>query len=111
MAGDDFTFPMKTAFFFSLVPLLLLLATLGGVRLASGYAGVIAFASVALALRGRSGASEFFPLRATLYAPLWVFERSVSVYWALFRKLRGADDGAFRVALPDRAGQKVASGE
>lgn len=110
-AGDDFTLPVKTAFFFSLVPLLTLLAVLGGLRLAGSYASVIAFASVALAVRGRSGAGAFFPLRAVLFAPLWVFERSVSVYWALLRKLRGADE-PLRVAVPDRArGTKVASGE
>lgn len=110
-AGGDFTLPMKSAFFFSLVPLLTLLAILGGLRLAGSYASVIAVASVALAVRGRSGAGAFFPLRAVLFAPLWVFERSVSVYWALFRKLRGADE-PLRVAVPDRAsGTRVASGE
>ena len=110
-AGGDFVLPMKTAFFFSLVPLLLLLATLGGLQLAGGYAGVIAFASMALAMRGRSGAGSFFPLRAVLFAPLWVFERSVSVYWALYRKLRGADEPQ-RIAVPDRArGTRVASGQ
>ena len=88
IAGEDFALPMKTAFFFALVPLLLLLALVGDARLAGGYAGVIAFASVALALRGRSGATRFFPLRACFFAPLWVLERSLSVYWALARKLR-----------------------
>lgn len=111
-AGDDFALPVKTAFFFSLVPLLVLLAILGGVRLAGGYASAIAFASVGLALRGRAGAGAFFPLRACLFAPLWIFERSVSVYWALFRKLRGAETDTSRVALPERRqGEKVASGE
>ena len=110
-AGDDFVLPVKTAFFFSLVPLLLLLAILGGLQLAGAYAGVIAFASMAVAIRGRSGAGAFFPLRAVLFAPLWVFERSVSVYWALFRKLRGADE-PLRVVVPDGArGTKVASGQ
>lgn len=102
-AGDDFALPMKAAFFFSLVPLLTLLAVLGGLRLAGGYASVIAFASVALAIRGRSGAGAFFPLRACLFAPVWIFERSISVYWALFRKLRGTDVEPSRIALPDRA--------
>ncbi len=111
IAGEDFALPMKTAFFFSLVPLLVLLAAVGGLQLASGYAGVIAFASVALALRGRSGASSFFPLRACLFAPLWVLERSLSVYWALLRKLRGTDE-VTSVHVPERAsGTKVASGE
>ena len=90
-AGVDFTLPIKTAFFLSLLPLLLLLTVLGGAQLAGGYASVVAFASIALALRGRSGAATFFPLRACLFAPVWVLERSVSVYWALFRKLSGAD--------------------
>jgi hypothetical protein len=40
-----------------------------------------------LAMRGRVGAAQFFPGRACLYAPLWVLERSISVYWALFRRL------------------------
>lgn len=112
VAGDDFALPMKSVFFFSLVPMLLLLAAIGGLRLAGGYASVIAFASFALALRGRAGAASFFPLRACLYAPLWVFERSVSVYWALFRKLRGTDVAAASEAVPHRtAGAKVASGE
>ena len=111
LAGNDFILPVKTAFFFALVPLLLLLGTLGGAQLAGGYAGVITFASVALALRGRSGAASFFPLRAALFAPLWVFERSLSVYWALYRKIRGADEEAARVAVPDRPSTRVASGE
>jgi len=100
LAGDDFTLPMKTAFFFSLVPLLFVLAALGGLKLAGSYASVIAFAAVGLAIRGRAGASTFFPLRACFFAPLWVLERSVSVYWALFRKLRGATEDPARVAVP-----------
>jgi len=96
LAGDDFALPVKTAFFLSLIPLLVLLAVAGGVQLASGYAGAIAFTAVALAVRGRTGAASFFPLRACLFAPLWVLERSVSVYWALLVKLGGND----REALP-----------
>lgn len=112
IAGDDFTFPMKTAFFFSLVPLLILFAVLGDAGLVGGYAGAIAFAATGLAIRGRVGAANVFPFRACLYAPLWVFERSLSVYWALFRKLRGADEDPSRVPMPERArGTKVASGE
>ena len=101
VASEDFTLPIKTAFFLSLVPMLLLLAILGGLQLASGYAGAIAFASVALAVRGRYGAGSFFPLRACLFAPLWLFERSLSVYWALYRKLRDldSDPGRLRASL------------
>ena len=110
-AGDDFSMPIKSAFFFALIPMTVLLTLLGGGRVATGYVGAVTFASMVLAVRGRVGATPFFPLRTCLYAPLWVFERSVSVYWALFRKLRGAEDDPLRVALPDRGNQRVASGE
>jgi hypothetical protein len=105
-AGEDFMLPMKSAFFFSLLPLLLLLATLGGLQLAGGYAGVIAFASLALAVRGRVGATSFFPMRAVLFAPLWVFERSVTVYWALIRRVRGLDVPA-GIAMPEAQAPKA----
>ena len=106
-AGDDFALPMKSAFFFSLLPMLLLLAVLGGIQFAGAYAAAIAFASIALALRGRAGAAAYFPLRSVLFAPVWVFERSVSVYWALYRQMRGADlDGA---RVPAAAGESSPS--
>ena len=110
LASDDFVLPLKSAFFFSLVPLIVILAALGGARLASGYAGAIAVATIALAIRGRAGAAAFFPLRACLLAPVWVFERSLSVYWALFRKLRGADEQTSRVHVPDRASNTKVAG-
>lgn len=111
LASEDFALPMKSAFFFSLVPLLLVLGILGGMQLVAGYALVISIASITLAMRGRLGAGAFFPLHAVLFAPLWVLERSISVYWALFRKLRGADVATTGIAIPERAGEKVASGE
>jgi hypothetical protein len=111
LANDDFSLPFKSAFFFSVMPLLLLRALFGGPQLAGVYAGMIAFSSVGLALNGRAGASAFFPLHTCLFAPLWVFERSVSVYWALLRKMRGVETDTSRVVLPERAkGTKVASG-
>jgi hypothetical protein len=88
-AGDDFELPVKSAFFMALLPLALLLAAFGGLRLAGTYAGAVAMGAMALAVRGRVGAAEFFPLRACLYAPLWVLERSVSVYWALAQRVAG----------------------
>jgi hypothetical protein len=91
LARFDFSLPVKSAFFFSLVPLLLVLALLGGPRLAGLYAGMVVFSSVGLAMRGRAGAASYFPFRACLYAPVWVLERSISVYWALYRMMRGTD--------------------
>jgi hypothetical protein len=111
-AGGDFAMPVKSAFFFALLPAAILLAAFGGIRLAGGYAGAIALGSMVLALRGRGGATTFFPLRACLCAPLWILERSVSVYWALFRKLQSSSADASRPSIADRGtGAKVASGE
>jgi hypothetical protein len=111
-ADGDFAMPVKTAFFFALLPIAILLTTFGGVRLASGYASAIALGSMVLAVRGRGGATMFFPLRACLCAPLWVFERSVSVYWALFQKLQRSSPDATRPSVAEGgAGAKVASGE
>lgn len=110
-ATEDFVLPFKTAFFFALIPVALLMFAAGGLQMASGYAGTIAFTSLALALRGRTGASPFFPFRACLFAPVWVFERSVSVYWALFRKLRATVEAPDPNTVPHPAsGQRAASG-
>jgi hypothetical protein len=100
IASHDFALPMKTAFFFSIFPLLILLGVLGGMQIATGYAALIAFSTIALAVRGRIGAAAFFPLHACLFAPLWVFERSLSVYWALYRKLSGRDVAIAREDIP-----------
>ena len=58
-ADDDFAMPVKTAFFFALLPVAIVLAALGGIRVAGGYAGAIALASMVLAVRGpRPGRSR-----------------------------------------------------
>ena len=109
-ADDDFAMPVKTAFFFALIPMALLLTLFGGLRLAEGYAGAVAFASLTLALRGRIGATNFFPLRICLFAPLWVLERSVSVYWALLRNMRGGEPVGPREPALDRSGERAVNG-
>jgi hypothetical protein len=87
-ADEDFAVPLKSVLFLAILPIAVALILVGGLRVAGGYAGGIAFASLALAVRGRIGASAFYPLRTCALAPVWVFERSVSIYWALFRRLR-----------------------
>jgi hypothetical protein len=110
-AEDDFAMPVKSAFFFALIPMAILLTMFGGLRIAGGYLGAIAFASVALAVRGRIGAGSVFPLRACFYAPLWVLERAVSVYWALGLKMRGATAPAGGEVLAEKTSARFASGE
>jgi hypothetical protein len=111
-ADDDFAMPVKTAFFLALLPVAALMAVFGGMRLTGGYAGAILIGSIVLAIRGRGGAASFFPLRACLCAPLWMVERSISVYWALFRKLRGSTAHPAGIAIAEgAAGARAASGE
>ena len=110
LAGDDFAMPVKTALFFAMIPMAMLLMAFAGVRAMAGYAGAIAFTSIAIAVRGRIGASTVFPLRTCLFAPLWIIERSVSVYWALLRRFRPATIEPAAVVPDGRRSDKMASG-
>jgi hypothetical protein len=84
-AYEDFVMWAKTIFFLSLLPLGLALGLWAGPQAASLYVFVIALASSLLALRGRrAGGRGFFPAWVCLYAPLWILERSLSVYWAIY---------------------------
>jgi hypothetical protein len=98
----------RRAVFFGVLPLALILSLLGGLQVAGVYLGAIAFCSVALAIRGRIGAAPFFPFRACFYAPAWLIERSVSVYWALLLELTGTAEPD-RIPIPAR-GEGVVSG-
>jgi hypothetical protein len=108
-AAADFSLPLKTAFFLGLLPVVLLMAAVGGATTAAGYTGVLAFASVLLALKGRAGAARFFPVRACFFAPLWVAERSVSVYWALIQSMRAKRSVAAKWSAGDSPARAAAS--
>ena len=85
-AYEDFGLRGKTALFFALPPLSLGVAwRFGGKGIVISLA-LIALLSSALALRGwrRGHARKYFPLRVIFFAPLWVCERSLSTYWALY---------------------------
>ncbi|CAN5427114.1 hypothetical protein BH18VER1_BH18VER1_09490 [soil metagenome] len=85
-AYEDFGLRGKTALFASL-PLLILIS-----GIFAGFIGMlvcillIAIVSCAVAVlgRGRGDAPGFFPSSVPFYAPLWVFERSFSTYWAFY---------------------------
>lgn len=79
------------AFLACVLPVVMVVAALGEYELAGGYAGLAAAGSVLVAVRGRAGAGRFFPLRACLFAPLSMLERSLAVYWALFARLRASE--------------------
>jgi hypothetical protein len=87
-AYEDFVMWAKTAFFLSLLPACLALCLWTGPKTALAYVALISLASTLLALRGRrAGGRQFVPAWVSLYAPLWILERSLSVYWAIYWKL------------------------
>jgi hypothetical protein len=84
-AYEDFVMRAKTAFFVSLLPALALLWVAAGQRWALAGAALVACGAMLLAARGLGdGAARFFPPWLCLYAPLWVAERALSTYWALY---------------------------
>jgi len=88
-AYEDFVMRAKTVAFLSVLPLVL---ALGFVSVGAAMSFVIAISLVALLLCYRGLLSDraykFFPLSSPLYSLLWVFERSLSVYWALYWRAR-----------------------
>lgn len=91
-AYEDFVMRGKTALFISLVPLAALLGLFVGARATLGFVFVVSICAMLCALRGmwRNQAYKFFPASTIFYAPLWILERALSVYWALYwRTARG----------------------
>ena len=89
-AYEDFVMRGKTVLFASLVPAALALGLLAGAAWALAFAAVVALVAWLVALRGllRDRAYRFFPAGTFLYAPLWVLERALSVYWAFYWRAR-----------------------
>jgi hypothetical protein len=89
-AYEDFGLRAKTILF-ALLPLAVAAAgILFGLNMMFLFVALIALLSIGLALKGRARgvARNFFPLHVCLLAPLWVFERSLSTYWAFYWFLR-----------------------
>jgi hypothetical protein len=85
-AYEDFGMRAKTALFFSLLPLLVITAMSFGRNGVTSLLIAISLFSIFTACRGRARgrAREFFPLRCCFFAPLWIAERTLSTYWALY---------------------------
>ena len=85
-AYEDFGLRAKTALFFSL-PIIGMLVGFGlGLDALLIYLVALSVLSVAIALAGRlrGTAGRYFPFSVCLFAPLWIAERTVSTYWALY---------------------------
>lgn len=89
-AYEDFTMRAKTVAFMSALPVLLLMLSFGQLRAAAILAGMAALLAIILCTKGllRSAAFRVFSVGTPLFAPLWMIERSLSVYWALYWRLR-----------------------
>ena len=85
-AYEDFGLRLKTSLFVSLPPLLLAVTLLFGLRGLVAYLIALALVSVGVALRGwiRGRAKEVTPLSCCVFAPIWVLERSISTYAAIY---------------------------
>jgi len=99
-AYDDLAIPGRLALFLAIVP-----AGAAGLArgrwkaLAGAAAGIVGLAEIG---RRRAGGRAVFPARASLFAPLWVLERSVTSWMALWERFaRGGvryGDGRIRSA-------------
>jgi Glycosyl transferase family 2 len=88
-AYEDFEIRAKTLLFMSLLPAASALGLFNGAGAALASFFVVSICAGLLAVRGllRDRAYNFFPAHVILYAPLWLLERSLSVYWALYWRL------------------------
>lgn len=89
-AYEDFVMRAKTAAFLAVIPVTLGLSFLTTARSVIFFLAVLSLLSVLLSGRGlmRDAAYRYFPVRSPFYAPLWILERSLSVYWALYWRVR-----------------------
>jgi len=85
-AYEDFVMRAKTAAFLAVVPATVTLGLMLGARAAIFLLSLLSLTSVLLSSRGliRNAAWRFFPVSSPVFAPLWILERSLSVYWAVY---------------------------
>jgi hypothetical protein len=89
-AYEDFVMRAKTLLFAALIPAALALGVFAGVAALFAFVVFVSLAAALVALRGllRDRAYRFFPATLVLYAPLWMLERALSVYWAFYWRVR-----------------------
>jgi hypothetical protein len=85
-AYEDFGLRSKTALFFSLPLIVIVVSFAAGFTAVLFYAAAVAASAMVLAAAGRlrGAAAEYFPASTCFFAPLWVLERTLSTYWALY---------------------------
>ena len=84
-AYDDFTLPARMALWLSLAPLTVGAALRGRQR--AILAGAVASMGMAEIGRRRGGGARLYPVGAVLFAPLWLLERALCAWVALWYRL------------------------
>lgn len=89
-AYEDFVMRGKTAAFLSVLPITFALSYITTARAGFIFLAAISLISILLSSRGllRDRAYRFFSPVSALYSPLWILERSISVYWAVYWRVR-----------------------
>ena len=98
-AYDDFALPLRMALWLSLLPLA------SRARLRTVLSAALTSIAVAEVGRRRGGGATVYPARATLLAPLWLAERAVCSWVALYHRTLGGgvpyrDGRLLRAATP-----------
>ena len=107
-AYDDFAQPLKLIGFAMVVPVLVAAG-----RRRARLSARAALVSVVLAERGRRrhAGGGLFPWRTSLWAPVWVAERSVTVWIAIVMRLTGgARYGGHRIRVPAHSVRTLSRG-
>ncbi|HEY6805327.1 MAG TPA: glycosyltransferase family 2 protein [Pyrinomonadaceae bacterium] len=89
-AYEDFVMRLKTMAFMSVLPLASALLVFRGLWSAVAFAAIVSVLALVLCSMGlvRTSAFRVFSTSTPLFAPLWILERSVSVYWAIYWRVR-----------------------
>jgi hypothetical protein len=85
-AYDDFALPARMALWLAVVPLLLLGALRR--RPAVGLGPAATAVAAAEVGRRRAGGAAYFPATSSLLAPVWILERGVCAWLAVWQRLR-----------------------
>lgn len=81
----NFSFGIKPCLFLLMIPLGILLGLFGGIEFLLFYSASIFLNLITVTFLGRfRGGREFFPLKLSFAAPIWLFERILCHYKTLF---------------------------
>jgi hypothetical protein len=85
-AYDELALPVRLALWLAVIPL----TALGLLKRRSGTvaAGALSTMAIAEVGRRRAGGAQVFPVSASFFAPLWIFERAICTWLALWSRLR-----------------------